>query len=111
VTRVNQLETLLAQYKSANQALSDEIDAMGGEAAGGNADDPDSLVNKAAWNKEKRVALQKEVEQAREEKADLQQSTSSKRLFSRRRMAVLIILQYRNTDFRKHKRRSGRSDR
>lgn len=111
MTRVNQLETLLAQYKSANQALSEEIDAMGGETAGGNADDPDSLVKKAAWNKEKRAALQKEVEQAREEKADLQQSMSSKCLFSRRRIAVLITLQFRNTVFRKHKRRSGRSDR
>lgn len=59
---------------------------MGGEAAGGNADDPDSLVKKVAWNKEKRVAIQKEVERAREEKADLQQSTSSKCLFFRRRM-------------------------
>ena len=92
MTRVNQLETLLAQYKSANQALSEEIDALGGDAAGGNADDPDSLVKKVAWNKEKRVALQKEVEQAREEKADLQQSTSSKCLFARRIMTVLIVL-------------------
>ena len=109
MTRVNQLETLLAQYKSANQALSEEIDAMGGEAAGTNADDPDSLVKKAAWNKEKRVALQKEVEQAREEKADLQQSASLQCLVSRPR-ATVLILQLRNPVPGKHNDRSGRAD-
>ncbi|KAF8345268.1 spindle assembly checkpoint component Mad1 [Amanita rubescens] len=77
VTRVNQLETLLAQYKSANQALSQEVDAMGDETTVTNADDPDSLVKKAAWNKEMRVTLQKEVERAREEKTNLQQKILS----------------------------------
>ncbi|KAK2462381.1 hypothetical protein APHAL10511_005687 [Amanita phalloides] len=76
-TRINQLEDLLAQYKAANQALSEEIDTLSGEAVEGSTDDPGSLIKKTAWNKEKREALQKEVEQARKEKADLQQQIQS----------------------------------
>lgn len=70
---------------------------MGDETAGTNADDPDSLVKKAAWNKEMRLTLQKEVEQAREQKTGLQQSTLSIYLVSHHRTTVLIILENRNS--------------
>ncbi len=83
---------------------------MGDETTGTNADDPDSLVKKAVWNKEMRVTLLKEVEQAREEKTSLQQSTLSIYPVSCRRATVLIILQNRNSVPRRHDNRSSRSD-
>ncbi|KAF8637851.1 hypothetical protein AX17_002477 [Amanita inopinata Kibby_2008] len=70
-TRINQLEALLAQYKSVNQALSEEVDALGGNTSITNADDPDTMILKTAWSKGKREALEKEIEQARKEKAEL----------------------------------------
>ncbi|PFH49876.1 hypothetical protein AMATHDRAFT_75943 [Amanita thiersii Skay4041] len=73
-TRINQLETLLQQYKSANQVLSEEIDALGGDTGAVNADDHDALIKKTAWSKEKREALEKEAEQARKDKTELQES-------------------------------------
>jgi mitotic spindle assembly checkpoint protein MAD1 len=72
--RINQLEALLSQYKSANQALSEEVDALGGGETSVSADDPDTMVKKTAWNREKREALLKEVERARKDKAELQES-------------------------------------
>lgn len=70
--RITQLETLLVQYKSANEVLSVEIDALGGDAAGASADDPGALIRQAAWSRETREALQKEVEQTRKGKGELQ---------------------------------------
>src|ERR1700760_3989248 len=72
-TRINQLEALLSQYKSANQVLSEEVDALGGEETSVSVDDPETLVKKTAWSREKREALLKEVEEARKEKAELQE--------------------------------------
>ena len=82
---------------------------MGDETTVTNADDPDSLVKKAAWNKEMRVTLQKEVEQAREEKTNLQQSTLSIYLVSRRRTTILTTLQNRNSVPGRHDDRSSGS--
>ncbi|KAF8629030.1 hypothetical protein AX15_003591 [Amanita polypyramis BW_CC] len=77
VMRINQLETLLTQYKSANRALLAEVDALYGDATTVDIDDPGALMRKTTWSKERRETLQKEVEQARKEKTELQEKIRS----------------------------------
>jgi len=59
--RIRQLETLLEEYKTANEQLQKEIDALGGESA----------------QLESRQVLSEEIEKERLEKATLQKGQFS----------------------------------